>query len=485
MKEANDLRSYLRGVITIYLTLVLLVMVSLITGCIFSAKVEAGRYQAANAVDQAMFSLFAHYDLSLLQKYHLFLMDGSCGTEHLLIESCLRELNESADQILCMGDPSGALRLSGTSHLLSLKRTGSAVTGYTLATDAGGAAFEAQALQSMYDTLGADGVSRLLSSFRNEPERSAGSVVPPAMEENPEEVEVPPDFKNPLPYLTTLKGMSLLSLVVDDPSKISKKTIHQAQFYSYRANEAGFGIVDTTGRISSVTDRAVFNLYLTKHYSNFMHPLSSSLLEYQLEYILGGAASDDRNLKTVLQKILFLREGLNLSFLYTDPLKRSQLQEEALVIASFLGNPALAIGIQAALAVGWAFLESIEDLHTLMSGKRIGLVKTQASWQVGLRNIPTFLRDRKALEKGVRGGVSYEDYLKLLLAAEQRGTVTTGRAIDMIEADLRGSGRPSFRMDHCLDSFSAEVDVLSEGQIPLTVERTGSYRNFEEARNAA
>ncbi len=471
-----------KGVITIYLSLVFLVMISLITGCIFSVKVEAGRFQAANALDQAMFSLFAHYDQPLLQKYDLFMIDGSCQTDRLRIHSCLDEVNDVADQILSFGSDLSLSQLSGSSKLLTLKRTGSSVTGYTLATDVNCAAFEAQAIQSVYDTLGTTAVSQLLSSFGKQSTDNLQNTSPFETDgEIPEAVEVPEDFINPIPILTTLKSMSLLKLVFDDEDQVSQNTIRLSDYFSGRTPESGFGVINTMGHISSQFDRMVFNLYIAQHFSNACDPLETSLLQYQEEYILAGKSSDRENLETVLKKILVMREAVNLSFLLTDPGKQAELSETALLIASLLGNPELIFMIKTALAVGWAYLESIEDLHSLMNGNRIPTMKTALSWQVNIRNIPSFLTDREVLEKPAAAGMNYEDFLNLFLTAELNTSQTVSRACDMIEADLRGSGFPLFRMDHCIDSFSVEMEVLSENQIPLTVTQQYSYRTIKEA----
>ena len=65
--------------ITIYLSLMLVLIVSVISASIVSVKVQAGRSRVANSVDQAMFSLFAQYDRDLLSKYDVFFIDATCS----------------------------------------------------------------------------------------------------------------------------------------------------------------------------------------------------------------------------------------------------------------------------------------------------------------------------------------------------------------------------------------------------------------------
>ena len=69
-----------KGSITIYFALVMAVIVPLILAQITSAKVSAGRMQAANSMDQALFSLFGHYYAPLAKEYGLlFLNAGGSG----------------------------------------------------------------------------------------------------------------------------------------------------------------------------------------------------------------------------------------------------------------------------------------------------------------------------------------------------------------------------------------------------------------------
>ena len=66
--------------ITIYLSLMLMLIVSVISASVLSVKVQAGRSRVANSVDQAMFSLFAQYDRDLFSKYDVFFIDGAAGS---------------------------------------------------------------------------------------------------------------------------------------------------------------------------------------------------------------------------------------------------------------------------------------------------------------------------------------------------------------------------------------------------------------------
>ena len=69
----------IKGSMTCTMCLLLLVLLSLLGACIRSSRVSAGRVQAVNAMDTAIYSLFAQYDRDLLKDYHLFFLDGGYG----------------------------------------------------------------------------------------------------------------------------------------------------------------------------------------------------------------------------------------------------------------------------------------------------------------------------------------------------------------------------------------------------------------------
>ena len=77
-------------------------MTALICASIVSVKVSTGRMQSANAVDQALFSLFARYDRALEEKYNLFFIHAQ-GEQGPDIAAVCREIEDAAEYILDPG----------------------------------------------------------------------------------------------------------------------------------------------------------------------------------------------------------------------------------------------------------------------------------------------------------------------------------------------------------------------------------------------
>ena len=77
--------------------------------------------------------------------------------------------------------------------------------------------------------------------------------------------------------------------------------------------------------------------------------------------------------------------------------------------------------------------------------------------------------------KDSKGGMSYEDYLRVLLIAKGKQEKVI-RGMDMIECSIREKGkRPGFRMDHCIVALEASADVKANNKKTFTVTRQYAY----------
>ena len=68
------------GQITVYLALVFLVFTGLYLVCLQSVKDKLQRFQAEQAVEAGLFSLFSEYEPHLFAQYNLFYLDTSFGS---------------------------------------------------------------------------------------------------------------------------------------------------------------------------------------------------------------------------------------------------------------------------------------------------------------------------------------------------------------------------------------------------------------------
>lgn len=115
------------------------------------------------------------------------------------------------------------------------------------------------------------------------------------------------------------------------------------------------------------------------------------------------------------------------------------------------------------------------DLRELFHGGKVPLVKSPADWQLSLENLSNLLQEMDSERKDVEGGMSYEDYLQVLLLSTSRSQKLK-RGMDMIEAEIRATkGREQFRLDCCIEAIEASVDVRANRSRTYTVTKQYSY----------
>lgn len=492
-----------KGSITVFLALILSLLLSLITTSIQSVQMAAARTQILNSMDIGLYSLFGQYDSFLLKDYDVFFLDGTQGSSGLNLGAVYDNMESYIKPVLNQNNQN-----------LQIKQGG--FTGYRLATDDDGEVFYQQVVTYMKDTLGSQGVQALLNRYKNKEEKikdaqetgqetEAGNVLGnydtemnsaaqksqeaeeaskdentgdfsggTSSDENFSDGEAKPQVTNPIPVIQRIRQLSLLDLVVPSSEGISEQEISLGSLVSHRNLEQGMSLVQTTSKDSSAASQILFVQYLKDHLGNYRDPAGSGL-RYQLEYILAGKSSDRENLKEVAQKLLLIREGINISYLMADAAKRAQVQTLALAIASsFLVPPAASI-IEAALILCWSFAESLLDLRELFHGGHVPLVKTSSDWQLSLENLPDLMENLDSKRRDTEGGMSYEDYLQVLLIAKSK-TVKLQRGMDMIESEIRGTdGRENFRLDCCIEAIEVSMDVTANRKKTFNVTRQYSY----------
>ncbi len=379
------------------------------------------------------------------------------------------------------------------------------ISGYTLLTDLGGQGFWKQAVQTEKNSLGQKGAQWVLDQVRENAETAQGQektwkqvqdgealreydqaleqakieeteaiaseeadgLVPAEVQEQPLE-----SVENPIQTIRELMRMGILQLVLENPQEISWASIDEGQLLSVRTLQQGFamGIEEET---MSASDRLLFQQYLLERMGNYREP-ASGLMKNQLEYILCGKFSDGENLKSVANQLLAIREGMNFTYLLSDPAMRAQVSGMAAGIASaFLFPPAASV-IEKALLVCWAFGESILDLRELFAGGKIGLWKNKETWQLSLGNLIHLPQMLDTGRKSDPEGMDYRQYLQILLFLRS-GKTQVMRALDQVELEIQArKGDTSFRLDHCLTALEVTVDVKVQSR-ELEVTRQYGY----------
>ena len=149
-----------KGSVTVFLTLILSLLLSLICASIESVRMASARTQILNGMDIGLYSLFGQYDKELLTDYDLFALDGSRGGGQLDLAAVCDELEAYMNPVL-----------KQNSQKLTLCQSG--LTGYRLLTDQKGEAFYQQIVGYMQETLGSQGIQLLLGRMSERQEKTA------------------------------------------------------------------------------------------------------------------------------------------------------------------------------------------------------------------------------------------------------------------------------------------------------------------------
>ncbi len=486
-----------RGSITVFLALILSLVTALVCTGIESVRMAAARTQILNGADIGLYSLFGQFDREMLKDYDLFLLDGSCGQGSLDLASVYDNFSSYMKPVL-----------KQNSQKLSVVQGG--FSAYRLLTDEGGEPFYNQVVQYMKETLGSQGVSLLLDKMKDRKEKTEqaeqageqaenGDIIEnydaemeennrkneealAEAEKNPEggeledgdNVTAPPQkVVNPISIIRRIRKMGILELVIPGNKGVYDGQVQAGTLLSRREKQKGMPMYEPEKTDTSYTSQILFQQYLMEKLGNYSAP-GKGALKYQTEYILGGKTGDIENLKSVAGRLLLIREGVNMVHLVSDGTKRAQAAGLASAIASaFLIPPATGV-IEAALLLCWAFGESILDVRELFDGGKVPLVKSTADWQLSLENLPELLNGLDSVRRGSEDGMSYEDYLQVLLLGVSREEKIT-RAMDMIELCVREKGRKNFRMDSCIVAAEISVDVKANKRKVFNVTRAYGY----------
>lgn len=492
------------GQITVFLCLILTVILSFLCVCLESARSAGLRYRLQLAADSSLQSVFAGYDRILWEKYQLLFCsggdrEGSRIREEML--ACASQLGE---------DPSPLSGLDWTAPDVSEVQ----VSQLVFATDQEGAVFEKAVLdymktgsvailwQELQERLG-DGsktvaqvvgesaekgefsfaeVEKQYEDWKKEAEDAVKTGQENAAESGGEQTGMEgaaesggePDRTEEAPVIPQgnvidavkqLISSGVLALVVENPEKLSGEPYTWAFCPSeMQADERGRAAenspVQASDGVSNILDTLLFDEYLLRFLDCYTSDPPQEGTVCQLEYVISGGESDRENLSEVVHRILWVREAFNLVYLLSDSSSRTVAQTAATALVGWTGIPFLVTGLSGLILAAWAYGESLADVRLLLDGGGVPLRKGKDSWQTSLEGLIHWEKNHQAAKEKDAEGLSYEDYLRLLLLSAGRGEKCY-RAMDMIQQSMERLS-PGFRFD-CL-VYSCEASLRAENR---------------------
>lgn len=214
--------------------------------------------------------------------------------------------------------------------------------------------------------------------------------------------------------------------------------------------------------VGSVVDPFLFQAYLSSHFSDFFEENETGALSYEQEYLVAGKASDQENLSAVAMRLCAIRAILHFVALYTDSERKAPVEQAALAACGAIGLPALKSIVVFLLLFVWALEEAMIDTAALFQGKSLLLYPGKSGGSLMFHEILLFSKSfvlEKAKNKKDAHGVAlgYKEYLQLFLFLTPKNTKSY-RALDLIQENIRGMHRKSFRINRCVCEITYSVD---------------------------
>lgn len=241
-----------------------------------------------------------------------------------------------------------------------------------------------------------------------------------------------------------LSGSWIMDLVAHPSSKTVKESELYMQPHSKKYNVE---LWKNESKWKQYQNKAVIGLYLVDKFPNYLSNEDKQALNYQLEYILGGYASDKENLQYVLTKIYKVRSKYNFLYLMRDEKKKAEAYALASAIAGGTGMHFIVKGVEYWILYLWAQAEARIDLRDLLDGYCVKIIKGQQDWNLDLKSIGASIDGSSG--KKSKQGCSYLDYLKILIGKEKTGCLVN-RCISLIDINVKKEYCPKFQIRECI-----------------------------------
>ncbi len=219
--------------------------------------------------------------------------------------------------------------------------------------------------------------------------------------------------------------------------------------------------------IAHIYDKAVFCMYMHDHFNSFAKQdrKRATVLKYEQEYLLCGNTNDRVNLAGAMAQILLLRMVSTGIFAFTDAEISAKAGTAANAAVGFAGLPFLTAALKYLILTVWAFEQAVVETAAIARGKKVPVITNRESFCVELNELLSFSKElvsRKA--GGFREGgpsLSYEEYIYALLLIRNNETLA-GRALDLIQENIRYAYGDAFLIGNCVVGFEASAGFTSD-----------------------
>lgn len=442
----------MKGYLTVFLSLSLSILIGFVFFLTGTAIGNAERVRMEESADVGMNSVLGEYHIGLHDRYGLIYIDASYLNKEpsvVNVESRLKFFIRENLRYQAGFSPWGEVSLTDL-HIINV---GTAAEGMGSSMkyqavcyiqDTGIRGKEASAVDYIASVAGAE-ASDPLGEWSGLQEQIAGMELPWILNDKGEWEEVP--LGNPADAVFGLTGSDILYLLEADGIS-SGVSIRPQEYISGRI------LHNVNISPARQADDMLFLSYLFAQMGHYRTPRENSLLQYQLEYIAKGRATDYENLKAVAENLLQWRFAQNVVYALENPGLYGDAWAMAGELHAVILKPEFQEPVTRSILYACAYLESLAEVKCLMSGGQIRMESDD--FNVGVDQIVSGSVPSAA---SLEGGIGYEEYLACMLLILPDDTRNL-RSMDIMEMDLRFiSGSPYFSMDWCIERYTAEISA--------------------------
>lgn len=470
-----------RGQTTVLFSLMISVLMLFTFTALEVIRIHMSKVKMMSCVHSMRSSIMADYNSELFERYHLLFMDPTYGTGS---EAVAEEKMEDYLDVSLNGDEgkgSGIYKfrvediaIAGQRNILSedMKQVKEQIADYEKMAGVtnrikkltGKLKEESNDVTHAAEETEINGVELPMS----EPDSPADSETETAG--GGEQTEQP-EVEDPRETLKDALKLGTLAFVLPD-NAISKEehAFSESPSAKYEEQEEqerdnGFGDIGFLKKllkesteedsVNGLMGQAAFVDYVTGNFSNGVDQNPDTVMQCEVEYILKGKSNDYDNLQAVVDELTWLRMPINYAYLLTDTEKKSEALTMAAAICTTAGTPALIEVVKYLLLGCWAYGETLSEMKTLLAGEEIAYLKTKENWNTDLKSLVS-----SGTANQVENGLSYEEYLMILLATKSGKSLNAcyARMLDMMELNLQKED-PDFHMADCVGAMTAQGKI--------------------------
>lgn len=371
-----------KGSSTVFLVFVLAAMVGVAAVFIYAARQTAHESIAEGSLNLGMRSVLSEFDIVLKDRYGLMAFEKS-GMEAAL------EIGDYTDYAFCGRSPVKQLKVDFGNYALSDINT-----------------LKSQIIDYMEPAAAGELLKDGITDF----ERT--------------------DFVD-----RTLRNRSVINILPSIPfNEDEPGFLEKLEKWKDRLDSFEDILNNTSGSF-------LLDLYILKHFRYAAGgPVNEpAFFDHEVEYIISGSYSNEKNRENVRTGLKVLRTALNAAFIYSDEQRRMQT-----LAAAELLTPEAAPATQAVLITTWSAAEAENDVRLLLKGLPVPLMKTDASWATDLDKVIGNVAE-DCIDTGNRKGLYYSDYMMIFLHFTDEN-LKLARIADLIQINMKGTYNRNFLM---------------------------------------